>query len=317
MYHALALEDVLDLINLIRDRAAPGTPAECLLPALRQRAAAMLNWLRCLRHPDGTLVRFNDCSDGVALDATGIETYAAALGLATPAVPAEGVTQLEPSGYVRVARGRAVAFVDVAPIGPDYLPGHAHADTLSFELSLGGRELIVNRGTSVYGTGERRQIERGTAAHSTVQVGRHDSSEVWAGFRVGRRARVSRVLTDGWTVEASHDGYAYLHGSPVHRRRWRFESDGMIVDDAIDPAPVEGVVARFHLAPGLRLRAVGTGWQVEDQAGAVLATITIETGGDGSREQWRHAERFGLLVPAETLLVPLEANHRARVRWRW
>ena len=26
--------------------------------------------------------------------------------------------------------------MDVAPVGPDHIPGHAHADTLSFEWSL-------------------------------------------------------------------------------------------------------------------------------------------------------------------------------------
>ncbi|MFB1490650.1 MULTISPECIES: heparinase II/III family protein [unclassified Thiocapsa] len=49
--------------------------------------------------------------------------------------------------------GSAVALLDVAPIGPDYLPGHAHADTLSFELSLFGQRVIVNGGTSRYRIG--------------------------------------------------------------------------------------------------------------------------------------------------------------------
>ncbi len=62
--------------------------------------------------------------------------------------------------------------------GPDYLPGHAHADTLSFELSLFGQRVIVNSGTSVFGIGEQRQLERGAAAHSTVVVDGENSSEV-------------------------------------------------------------------------------------------------------------------------------------------
>ena len=40
------------------------------------------------------------------------------------------------------------AIFDVAPLGPDYLPGHGHADTLSFELSLFGHRFITNSGTS-------------------------------------------------------------------------------------------------------------------------------------------------------------------------
>ena len=40
--------------------------------------------------------------------------------------------------------------MDVALIGPNYQPGHAHADVLSFELSLFGQRLLVNIGTSEY-----------------------------------------------------------------------------------------------------------------------------------------------------------------------
>jgi hypothetical protein len=38
-----------------------------------------------------------------------------------------------------------VLILDVAPVGPDYLPGHAHADTLSFELSLFGQRARQRR----------------------------------------------------------------------------------------------------------------------------------------------------------------------------
>ena len=82
---------------------------------------------------------------------------------------------------------------DVAPIGPDHLPAHAHADTLSFELSFKGRRVFVNSGTSEYGLSAERQRQRGTAAHNTLVLDEENSSEVWAGFRVARRAR-ARLL---------------------------------------------------------------------------------------------------------------------------
>ena len=141
---------------------------------------------------------------------------------------------LRDSGYVRLAAGPAVALLDVAPLGPDYLPGHAHADTLSFELSLFGQRVIVNGGTSRYGSGPERLAERGTAAHSTVQIDGADSSEVWGGFRVARRARprdvrvhpgldpLPPVLSPAAAgacagvleVSAAHDGYCRLPGRP-------------------------------------------------------------------------------------------------------
>ncbi|MBI5720040.1 MAG: alginate lyase family protein [Burkholderiales bacterium] len=315
MYHALALEDVLDLLNLIAARAQATSPALRLVPQLRRRASDMLHWLRCLRHPGGMLARFNDTAEGIAPATDDIERYAADLGIVAPAAPGEGVLALQPSGYVRAVRGAATALLDVAPIGPDYLPGHAHADTLSFELSVQGQELIVNRGTSVYGDGPRRQLERGTAAHSTVQVGAHDSSEVWAGFRVGRRARPFDVTVDGWRIGAAHDGYAHLPGKPQHRREWTLEADALLVHDHVEPDPEEPCVARYHLAPGLGCEPAQGGHWIVRRGGDELARVQVLRG-RGALESWQHAQRFGELVPAQTLAVQLDAGV-AEVRWHW
>jgi len=315
MYHALALEDLLDLLNVIQVCAPISSPAQGLLPVLRQRCAAMLTWLRCMTHPSGSWARFNDSTGGVAPAGAELERYAAALGMAAAPTPGEGVHLLEPSGYARAVRGGACVLLDVAPIGPDYLPGHAHADTLSFELSVGVRELIVNRGTSVYGAGERRRVERGTAAHSTVQLGAHDSSEVWSGFRVGRRARVRDVAVSGWQVSAAHDGYAHLSGAPLHRRVWTLEPNTLVVEDQITGQPREPALARFHLAPGLQASEVSPGrWRIAD-AHRMLADVEVE-GGDAALEHWQHALGFGRLVEAQTLAVALADGH-ARVRIRW
>jgi len=117
MYHALALEDLLDLLNLVQSRTLAGTPAASLATALREHSERMLRWLRCLSHPDGTVGLFNDAAHGIAPDNTELEAYAARLGLAANAVE-DGVLPLQPSGYVRVTRGAVCALLDCAPIGP-------------------------------------------------------------------------------------------------------------------------------------------------------------------------------------------------------
>jgi hypothetical protein len=186
---------------------------------------------------------------------------------------------------------------------------------LSFELSVAGRQIIVNRGTSVYGTGPRRHWERGTAAHNTVQIGAHDSSEVWAGFRVGRRARPLGVRVETWSVEAAHDGYTHLPAHPVHRRRWQFDDRMLVVQDQVTPTPVQAAAAHWHFAPGLKLVNESTGvWRVRDVerewvrldilAGVAHATTT------------QHAQRFGELADAPTLDIQL-VDGQATVRLTW
>lgn len=319
MYHALALEDLLDLINVLEHLAGANPSACALLPALRARSTLALSWLRSMTHPDGTLVRFNDTAEGIAPPLFEIERYAAVLGIAVETAPSAGALHLQPSGYARIERGAAVAFLDMAPIGPDYLPGHAHADTLSFELSLHGQLLLVNRGTSVYGNGPRRQVERGTAAHNTVEVDNQDSSEVWSGFRVGRRARPLDVQVNGFVAEASHDGYDHLQGRPRHHRRWTLEDCGLLVEDQLDwqgrQAAKLAAVARFHLHPGMSLVQSGSrSWLVSTKNG-LLASVEVVIG-NASQESWEQALHFGELAPAATLVVTLD-RCRAAVHWRW
>lgn len=315
MYHALVLEDLLDLLNLVRARlgAEPGTGS--LEPALQQLAARMLYWLRCMSHPDGGIALFNDAAEGVAPANAELESYAARLGITASEPPLEGVTVLDPSGYVRVRRGPMVALLDAAPLGPDYLPGHGHADTLSFELSLSDQRIIVNGGTSCYGTSAQRLRERGTAWHSTVELAGRDSSEVWSSFRVGRRARPGPIRVDGWKIQGSHDGYRFLRGAPRHYRTWDFGERELVVDDIVEPALHPGL-ARFHLAPGLRLLRAETAqhWRVVRES-IELAQVVVEIGA-GRLDFSQYAPQFGLLFPVQTLVVTL-INGRARVRWRW
>ena len=316
MYHALALEDLLDLINLARSRAPQhGAVRGALLPELQRRAPAMLHWLRCMRHGDGTLAHFNDSADGIAPDNAELERYAAALGVTATQPPAgDAVLRLPDSGYIRASSGRALLLADVAELGADYLVGHAHADTLSFELSLGAQRVVVNGGTSRYGLGPERLRERGTAAHSTVQVDGQDSSEVWSGFRVGRRARPQDLQVQGNVFSCAHDGYRHLPGAPRHRRSWTLQPTSLQVDDAVQP-PVHTAVARFHLAPGLQLMPVpGGSWTVH--RGALPIAQVEVLSGTARRATSQHAPRFGVVLPVDTLEVDLQ-DGVASTCWTW
>ncbi len=252
MYHATILEDLLDLLNAGRAYRIDRRPVLAGLPTTIER---MRCWLAAMTHPDGGPSFFNDSALGIAPSRGDLEAYAARLGLGGVAAPGEGVHRLAASGYVRIDRGDAVAILDVAAVGPDYIPGHAHADTLSLELSLGRERIIVNGGTSVYAPGPLRESQRATRAHSTVEIDGESSSEVWASFRVARRARVRdcRIAVEGSeaTISAAHDGYRRLSGRPLHRRTWRIGASTLVVADAVESAGANRAVARFHLAPGL------------------------------------------------------------------
>lgn len=310
MYHALALEDLLDLHNLAA--AYPDAIPERwrgLVAAWPDTLTRMRGWLAAMSHPDGDIAFFNDAAMGIAPAPAELEAYAQRLGLPTPGKTADGITCLADSGYIRIQQGAMLALLDVAPIGPDYLPGHAHADTLSFELSLFGQRVLVNSGTSRYGTGPQRLWQRGTAAHNTVAIGGEDSSEVWGGFRVARRAKPFNLQVKELNVACSHDGYKRLPGKPVHRREWRFMQDRLEITDTLEGVFTEAI-GRLYFHPAVRVeegRAVLAGgqalhWQVD---GAQCRVVEAE-----------YYPEFGLALPSRCLEMRF-SGPRCVVRLRW
>ncbi|NJD61581.1 MAG: heparinase, partial [Deltaproteobacteria bacterium] len=238
MYHGIILEDLLDLVNLVRSFGAEAG-GECggSAEGWEETAARMLSWLRVMCHPDGEIALLNDAAFGIAPRPSELEAYARRLGVQPAAVPRDGATSLAESGYVRIQEADAVLLLDVGPLGPDYLPAHGHADTLTFELSLHGGRVIVDSGTSVYDVGPDRRYQRGTSAHNTVVVDGLDSSEVWGSFRVARRAKPFGLRIDERegeiSVECAHDGYLRLPGRVVHRRTWTVSPGRLSVEDVL------------------------------------------------------------------------------------
>jgi uncharacterized heparinase superfamily protein len=64
MYHAIILEDVLDLLNAAH--VWPGQVPEAVVAHWREVAGRMLYWLGHMIHPDGGISFFNDAALGIA-----------------------------------------------------------------------------------------------------------------------------------------------------------------------------------------------------------------------------------------------------------
>lgn len=322
MYHALALEDMLDLCNVTATFAgAIPSRWQPITDDWRAWIGPMRHWLATMCHPDGEISYFNDASIGIAPSPGELDRYAERLGFSSRLCSNQALSWLRESGYIRIEQDVAVAFLDVAPIGPDYLPGHAHADTLSFELSLFGQRVFVNSGTSCYGNSAERLRQRGTAAHSTVVVDGQNSSQVWGGFRVARRARPFglKVTRDaGIEVRCAHDGFRRLRGKPEHARMWRIDLNTLVIEDRVS-GTFGHAEARFHLHPSIRLAAA-------DESGRGMALmlqlpqgqhvrLSVE-GGVLRSEPSIWSPEFGRTEPNLCLVVEFgKSGLRTRIQW--
>lgn len=314
MYHAILLEDVLDLVQLAD--LYPGHFDGALVARWRETSVRMLRWLRIMSHPDGDISFFNDAAFGIAPNLVALERYAEHLRIAYDRAPLQAIETLEDSGYVRLEAGPAVLIADVGPVGPDYLPGHAHADTLSFELSLHGQRVLVNGGISTYEAGPLRLLQRSTSMHNTVEVDGRDSSEVWSSFRVARRARPRNTTwrKDGETLElqSAHDGYLRLPGRVLHSRSWRLDTSGLEITDTLT-GRYDTATAYYRFAPNFSVETA-----VDD---TIVGSHTLDIGWQASGASaalvpgsWY--PRFGEEAPCLVLKAD-SGNGGATVRFGW
>jgi hypothetical protein len=273
-YHTIVLQDLLETWYLCREtsRLVPDN-AEEILKKMMQFLADMIS-------RDGSCPMLNDTVQGYPLDprsvllaggvlfdrsnwislAQGADTSYASLftkksersetakdGYSYPKVKA-----YPDAGYVvlRDERGGSLCF-DAGPMGPNHLPGHGHADALSFELFAGGRWLVVDPGVYSYHDKQWRDYFRGTKAHNTVSIDDEDQCVFWGAFRVAYPPKVRLIDWSETHVEGEHEGYSRLRHPVIHRRRIeRRELDEWEIGDHFHGKGEHDFILTLQLSPG-------------------------------------------------------------------
>lgn len=254
MYHAIFLEDLLDLYQLakIYDQLEMINHQH-----LAAKIISMLQWLDAMTHPDGEISFFNDAAFGIASYYKKLSEYAEKLGIIVSESNFDDY-YLKPSGYLVVQRPAYKFIMDVAEVGPSYQPGHAHADTLSFELSINKARFIVNSGISQYGLGSERLLQRGTAAHNTVEIDGDNSSEIWSGFRVAKRVspQVEFIDQKANQIHKLVASYKSLKGAK-HQRSVIFNEHQISLTDQIT-GQFHQAISYLYFHPNVQIQQVSS-----------------------------------------------------------
>jgi hypothetical protein len=137
--------------------------------------------------------------------------------------------------------------------------GHGHADALSFVLSSGNEELLIDPGTGIYNTAPQwRDYFRSTRAHNTVVVDGEDQAEPAGTFK-WKNSFSSRLIRrfafpEAEYIEAEHDAYARLDEPVIHRRRLlRVRPNCWIIADDFRGTGVHTFSSSFHFAPDTQI----------------------------------------------------------------
>lgn len=247
MYHEILLDRLLDCINALKyNYRFEGQ--ESVIAFLEEKSRLMLSWLNAIIYKDGTIPLLNDSAYGNAPSARDLFAYAKRLGIQW------STHKLKESGYRKFVSDTFEMIMDVGNIGPDYIPGHAHADTFNYELRIDGKPFIIDSGISTYEKNSRRQYERETHAHNTVQVDGKSSSKVWGGFRVAQRAKISSLKEDKFCITASHNGFRETGIS--HQRIFNMNDEEIMICDSLLPLSEKKGITMIHLHPDIRIISV-------------------------------------------------------------
>ena len=168
-----------------------------------------------------------------------------------------------------------------------YQPGHTHADTFNYELRIDGKPFVVDTGISTYNKTQGRQLERSTIAHNTVSVDEKNSSEVWGGFRVGKRCHTELTeRTD--IIEATHDGFA----KPCERT-FCMKAGFFTVKDKYDGE----AVSYIHLAEG-----------------ADEKRITVEGAGRIEIKPWKYSTEYNQFHDGKVMEIHFNGKIRYTIQ---
>lgn len=234
MYHGIFLEDLLDIIN-ISSSGLNFLNAD-KVNELKKYSKKMIDWMNVMSHDDGQISFFNDSAFGISPTVKQLTKYAKSFGIEISS-GVDHFIHLKDSGYIKLKNDNVSSILDVGKIGPDYLPGHAHADSLAFELSYKNNRIFVNGCTSTYEIGKKRIKQRSTLSHNTVEINNKNSSDIWSSFRVGKRAKTFDLKINHKigcsSVSCSHDGYTSFKNSIIHNREWTLKENNFQIIDKI------------------------------------------------------------------------------------
>lgn len=288
MYHQILLFRLLDCINLLQQN---DWKENSLLLFLKRTASSMLGWLKAVTFNNGEVPMVNDAAYGIAPNSISLFDYANRLGVSFEE------SKLSESGYRVIRSGSIEMFVDVGNIGPNYIPGHAHSDTLNFVMHAKNKPIIVDTGTSTYELNNQRIFERSTQSHNTVVVNNTNQSEVWASFRVGKRAKIIELQESYNSLSATHNGY---QGYGIyHQRSWQWNENKVIITDTLkctDLSKAKGE-AFFHLHPQIHPQLEFDSILLDSVIMKTKGAIKIEI------EEYNYALGFNKTITAKVLRI--------------
>ena len=156
---------------------------------------------------------------------------------------------------------------------------------------------------------DERLRQRKLAAHNTVSINGLDSSEVWSGFRVARRAKIIKrdvsVFDDKAQLSATHDGFKKLGVKCDHERSWSVIQSSINIVDTLT-GKFDTATGLLHLHPDVQVLKV-----LENVISLITGDYTVDVKVEGagiSIEDTTWHPEFGKVIPNKKITLMFNKN---------
>lgn len=287
MYHLIMLERLLDALNFAM-KSKDDLESELKKYAIRMTRLAM-NWQHLDRIP-----MMQDSAYDIAQSVPVLLEYSKKiLAKEYPLKPNE----LKDSGYKSIKSRNLLLITNVGSIAPSYQPAHSHSDELGFELFNSNHPLVVNTGVSTYDKNQIRAKERSSYSHNCVSIKNKNLSDIWSGFRVGKRAIVSSNYEPFGIIASCKNELIEIS------RKYKISLTGLIIEDRVK-VNINNELTQgcLHIHPDIKLQKIDSN---VFKASNILISIFTDKG-EVRIEDYNYCKGFNNLIPAKKLVYSIQ-----------
>ncbi|RAM59320.1 hypothetical protein DS67_00600 [Mesotoga sp. SC_4PWA21] len=197
---------------------------------------------------------------------------------------------------------------------------HAHADLFHIELSINGKNILIDSGTYRYNNvPEQRRYFRSTPAHNTISAKDLDQTKQWTTFRWHRPAKVTEwnlvENSKGFEFKATHNGYRRI--GLYHSRRISGSSDlkALIISDSVQGKGTGKVKLFWHFSPEVSLSKTGENEFTILNSEGSLGSLKLHTEESLTTQiiDTPFSERYGSLLKKKTLEITVQKRPKNEI----
>lgn len=213
--------------------------------------------------------------------------------------------------------------ISCGPNGQKNNGGHGHNDKLSFELCLGGEDIIVDPGSYLYTIEPKmRNTFRSTNYHNTIEVAGVEQNRFHKEFLFvtenDAKAEVLRfeILKTGGYFKGRHFGYNKSSMHIIHEREFRFvwEEKRIYITDILSGTGNVSFRMNLHLFPGVIAEAENHCAELTTVSGQKVLICFPEEERLITEDYW-YSTFYGKKESAKSVFIKKNVNLPCEISW--